>query len=102
MLDQSRQNFHRVGLDDKFVIFGADVFGNLFGVFQLAEILFFKADGKSFDGLSALLRHQRDDGRRIDAARKKRAERNFGNHSAARRFAQDPQSFFFGFALRKS
>ena len=99
MLDQRRQNFHRIGPDDELVMIGADVFGDAARVMQLAEILFFKTDRKVLTGSARLLGHQRDHGARIDAAGKKRAERHFRHQANAHGLAQNFDRAFAGFFL---
>ncbi len=66
------------------------------GVVSFVDVLAFrlKADRKSPDAVVARLsRHQRDQQRRVDAARKKRAERNVRNHLQTHRFFQRARHF---------
>ena len=39
VIDQRRQNFNRIGFDDKFVILGTDMLGDAASIFEFAEIL---------------------------------------------------------------
>jgi hypothetical protein len=88
VLDERRQNFERIRANDEFVMIRAEVFGNAARVMQFAEILFLKADGKSFNGRARFLTHQGNDGGGINAAGEKRAERDFRDKAYADGFTQ--------------
>src|SRR5689334_2279148 len=97
MFDECRQHLNSVRPYDELVMIGADVFRDASRVMKFAEVLFFKSDRKRFDALARLLAHQRDDGARVDAAGKKRAERDFRHQTHAHSFTQDLDRAFTRF-----
>ena len=100
MVDQRRQNFERVRPHYEFVMICAHVFGNATRVMQLAEILFLKTDGKGLDRRTRFFAHQRDHCARVDAAGKKRAERNFRHQPHFYGIAKDANRLLSGFLFR--
>ena len=69
-------------------VVGAEMGGDRLGVRRLVDSRVRKADRKRAHLAGRLRLHQRDHGRRIDAARQERAERHVGDHAAAHAVAQ--------------
>ncbi len=77
MPDQARQDLHRVRPDLKLLVDRAKSFGRRPGVARLVELPDGETDGESSHRLADQLRHQPDDDRRVDPARKERPQRHF-------------------------
>ena len=70
------------------VVLGAEMAGDRRGVVRFVELRVLEADRERPHRRRTLLLHQRDDERRVDAARQEGAERHVGDHPLANRRGQ--------------
>ncbi len=91
-----------VGRDVKLGVVGAKMLGDGGGVLRFIELALVEADREAAHGAPALRLHQRHDGRGIDAARQKRAERHVRHHAPPDRVAQQRIEPLLGLFFRET
>src|SRR5262245_27384790 len=85
-------------LDIEFSVISAEVSGNLLGRLCFVIAALMESDGERLDRTCALRLHEGNDCRGIDAAGKKRTERNVSDHAEPDGIAQQHVEPFDGLA----